>query len=71
MTLPKQRPIDDLRLDPNPDLEPEPPSWQPVPGASSDPGESLRWVWLKVLAVGFLLVLALGLIGLALDLLWA
>lgn len=44
--------------------------WRPLPGATSDPGESLCWVWLKVLAVGFLLALAVGLIGLALDILW-
>jgi len=64
MPLPKQRPVDE------PCPAPEVPSWQPLPGASSHPGESLRWVWLKVLAVGFLLAMALGLIGMALDILW-
>lgn len=43
--------------------------WRPLPGATSDPSESLCWVWLKVLAVGFLLALAIGLIGLGLDIL--
>ncbi|WP_027474280.1 hypothetical protein [Curvibacter gracilis] len=64
MPLPKERPFDDA------DIEVETPSWQPLPGASSHPGASLCWVWLKVLAVGFLLALAVGLIGLALDMLW-
>lgn len=64
MPLPQERPFDDS------DLEPGTPSWQPLPGASSHPGASLCWVWLKVLAVGFLLALAVGLIGLTLDVLW-
>jgi len=64
MHLPNKRPFDDS------EIEAETPSWQPQPDASSHRGESLCWVWLKVLAVGFLLALAVGLIGLTLDVLW-
>lgn len=56
------------RYDARPGLQAERP-WHPLPGATSDPGESLCWVWLKVLAVGFLLATAVGLIGLTLDIL--
>ena len=64
MPLHQERPLVD------PQHAPEQPLWQPLPGANSHPGASLCWVWLKVLAVGFLLALAVGLIGLTLDVLW-
>lgn len=51
----------------DPGVQRDAPAWTPLPGASSHPGASLRWVWLKVLAVGFALAASAGLIGMALG----
>jgi len=61
MKLPAEPPFDDSQI------ERETRPWDAQPGATYEPGQSLCWVWLKVLAAGFLLALVVGWIGFVLD----
>lgn len=62
-------PVPDDRRSEIPATNSAPPRWQAAQGTRSHLGESLCWVWLKVLGIGFVLACAVGLVGLSLGVL--